>query len=238
MPTPLNCAVEFSEADFIGYGDASAHECLVRRTACICSMERICGIDVLPLNAQHVSILTLTGSPFLGGFTAGQLLAKPDILDDVMRFLWIVSPMHKPGAKARAHFWQRKTPRDKFNETFAPIMRETVDKVVSEILEYVKDSFIDSDEPNGPSGPSYFSEEISIAYELSRYHGFRLDFWRPECPPDKNPLLVPLKIVFQLRKVRRYDQHGTDGLSNRSERLIREALPKIGERFKQQQQQN
>jgi len=222
----MNSAIEFSIADFPGYAEAVARETHVRNTACLGINEVICGLEVRPLTASHVRLLSLIRSPFIHRFSAEQLCAKPDIIADIMRFLWLVSPHFKQGSFARKHWWQRRTARDRFNSDFAPIMKQRLDVVVREILDYVEDSFIDAEE--GDAGKSYFSEDVAIAYELSKFHGYRLDFWHSACPADRNPLQVPLKIVFQLRKVRKSFEHGTDGLANRSDALVQAGLKMIG----------
>jgi hypothetical protein len=231
----MNSAVPFSIADFPGYAESAARERSIRRAACFGLNEQICRRDVRPLCAAHVSLLDLIRSPFLGGFTAEQLCApgdeRPGLDRDILNFLWIISPMYVAGSLARAHWWQRKTPRDRFNQVFAGVLGLPVFEVVSEILAYIEDSFIDAG-AGDPGQKHFFADEIAIALELSKYHGYRFDFWNPTCPPEKNPLLVPLKIVFQLRKARHAIEHGTDGLSNKSDTLIARALPKLGERFR------
>ena len=239
----MNSAVEFSLADFPGYAEQVARERKIRAAACFGLNEIICGFEVKPLCAAHVSLLSLTRSPFLGGFTAEQLCAdggRPGLVQDILTFLWIVSPMYEQGSQASVPVpWWRgwkhapQTARDRFNVAFADVVNLPALDVVREILEYIEDSFIDAED--GESGQkSFFADEISIAYGMSKHHGYRLDFWNPDCPMDKNPLWVPLKIVFQLRKVRHAAEHGTDGLKNKSDKLIAAALPALGERFRNQ----
>jgi hypothetical protein len=233
-----NSAVEFSLADFPGYTEQAARERRIRSAACFGLNEIICGFEVKPLCAKHISYLTLIRSPFLCGFTAEQLCQpgdqRPGLVHDIYNFLWIVSPMYCEGSRARKHWWQRRTARDKFNEAFAPVINKPMVDVVKEILEYVEEAFIDAEEGK-PGQKSFFADEVATACEMSKHHGFRLDFWSASCPAEKNPLLIPLKIVFQLRKVRQAMEHGTDGLENRSDKLIAAALPKLGERFRQNQ---
>jgi hypothetical protein len=230
----MNSAVAFTVADFPGYTDQVARERQIRSAACFGGNEIICGHEVRQLCARHVSLLTLIRSPFLCGYTAEQLAApggeRPGLGNDILTFLWVVSPMYQDGSTARRHWWQRKTARDRFNERFAPVVNLTAMEVVKEILEYIEESFIDSGESD-PGQKSFFADEISIALELAK-NGYRLDFWSKYCPAERNPLLVPLKIVFQLRKARQAAEHGTEGLENKSDRLIAAALPKLGERFR------
>lgn len=257
MPRAFNSAVPFTVADFPGYAECVAREQKIRRAACFGLNEIICGLEVRPLTAAHVSLLTMLRSPFLCGYTAGELVGtaendfldgKPDLANDIMLFLWIVSPMYEAGSKASVPssepYWfipptpPVPTARDRFNDTFAPVLKMSSLQVVREILEYVDEAFIDAGEPDG-TGKSYYTDEVAIAYELSRHHGYRLDFWRADCPPEKNPLNVPLKIVFQLRKVRRHTELGDEaGLTNKSDKLIAAGLPKLGERHREQNRLN
>jgi hypothetical protein len=231
-----NSAVEFSLADFPGYAEQAARERRIRAAACFGLNETICGFEVKPLCAAHVSYLTLIRSPFLSAFTAEQLCdpvaGRPGLLPDILTFLWIVSPQYKEGSKARKSRWQRKTPRDRFNEAFASLVNLPALDVVKEILSYVEESFIDCGEGE-PGAKSFFADEISIALEMAK-HGYRLDFWNKSCPAEKNPLLVPLKIVFQLRKARQAMEHGTEGLENKSDKMIAAGLPALGERLRSQ----
>ena len=250
-----NCAIEFSVADFPGYAEAVAREDSIRGAACLGINEVICGLEVKPMNAMHVRLLTLVRSPFMGKFTVSQLAGtpkedfadgKPDILNDIMLFLWIVSPCYEAKSKASATFPRKRllersgtfqerrngllTARDKFNEAFTPILKQPVDKVVKEILEYVDEAFIDSDESD-ESGKSYYAFEVSIAHEMHKHYGYRIDFWNPLCPVDKNPILVPLKIVFQLRKLRAQIDGGSNAIvTNKSDRLISDGLGKMSNR--------
>ena len=249
-----NCAIEFSIADFPGYAEAVARENAIRGAACLGSNEVICGLEVKPLCAAHVRLLVLVRSPFLGQFTVAQLAGtpgkdfedgKPDILDDIMRFLWIVSPMYETGSRAgtppkrrwfdtRQRFKRRleaaRTPRDKFNTAFSAILKQPVTTVVQEILDYVDEAYTDAEDDGEPGEKSHYAFEISIAHEFAKHYGYRIDFWDSTCPADKNPILVPLKIVFQLRKLRMKADGGESIVTNKSDRLIAAGLEKISAR--------
>ena len=221
----MNSAIEFTIADFPGYAEFVARENLIRGASCLGLNEKICGLEVLPINAAHVRLLALVRSPFMAAYPVKMLCDKPDILGDIMRFLWIVSPQYEQGARTRAHWWQRRTARDKFNAAFAPIMAMRLDKVIQEIMDYVEEAYIDSED--GDSGKSYCAFEVSIAHELHKHYGYRVDFWNHP-PKNQNPLLVPLKLVFQFRKLRAK----TEGIeiANRSDKLVELGLKSIGER--------
>jgi hypothetical protein len=230
----VNCAAPFDVRQCAGYAEAVARENGIRGAACLGVNEVICGIEVKLLCPAHLGLLSIVNYPFHGGYTVEELCGtaankftdgKPDLLTDIMRFLWIVSPQYKTGARTRKHRWQRKTARDKFNEAFAPILKEPVPKVVAEILAYVEEAFIDCDDST-PAAPKLFNAtQISIAAELHEHYGYRIDFWSPDCPPDKNPLLVPLKIIAQLRKYRA--NHAGNPVFNKSDKLVQAALDKM-----------
>lgn len=233
----MNSAVEFSVADFPGYADAVAKENEIRSRACLAINEVICGLEARPLCALHVQLLSLVHSPFLGAYQVEQLMDKPDILADIMRFLWIVSPMYRleappkrPGWLQMRFDWRKvESPRDRFNVAYGPIMKQKLDTVIREILDYVNDSFSDA-ESGEKDGKSYYAFEISIAHELHEHYGYRIDFWNPACPSERNPLFVPLKIVFQLRKLRA--QIAGAASTNKSDRFIELGLAEISKRKK------
>lgn len=275
----MNCARASEHADFPGYAEAVARENKVRGSACLGLNEVICGCEVKPLCPEHLGLLTFIRHPFHGGYTVDQLCgtkekefadAKPDLLADILRFLWIVSPMYKTGSvcgkqplpppfpKRRwfelpRHHRRRivniatryatdceaaKTPRDRFNEAFAPILKLPVHDVVKEILEYFEESFIDIDQKAPRDAKQYNAVQISIASELSENypHSFRVDFWNPACPPEKNPLKVPLKIVAQLRKYRAV-KAGNE-VKNNSEDFIEAGLTAMNEREAKSREEN
>lgn len=227
-----NSASEFSFADVPGYVEAVKKEQHIRGIACLGINETICGFEVKPLTAAHIALLSLVDYPFHGGFNLETLVGtkeknftngKPGLAGDIMLFLWIVSPMYQSGIRGRKHWWQRRTARDKFNEAFSPVLKLPVDSVVREILQYVEEAYVDADMPDQTGIEKIgWAFQISIAVELSTHHGYRVDFWNPDCPPDKNPLHVPLKIITQLRKYRQFCEGGQ--VMNRSDKLLDAAL--------------
>jgi hypothetical protein len=248
----MSGALPFTDADFPGYAEAVAREHLVRSAACLGLNEKICGLEVKPLMAYHVRWLVLNHSPFLLKVSAEVLAEKPDILGDVMKFLWVVSPMFEPGVKCqvasgtwwvssvkwRLRRWLRlENARDKFNRIFAPILKQRIDTVCREILEYVDEAYLDAGEP-GRGDKNYYEFEVSIADELHEHYGYRVDFWREVRVPkwkfwlgpvrDLNPVHVPLKLVFQFRKCR--DQKRGRTVSNSSERFISAGLEAMNAR--------
>ena len=234
--------------DFPGYAEAVARENLIRGAACLGLNEKICGLEVLPLTAFHYRRLIFMRSPFLiKGITPKKLCGtpekkftdgKPDILMDLMNFLWLVSPMYAESSVTtpqwsilkKLQFWkkQKRSKRDEFNTAFAPILKEPVDKVCAEILEYLDEAFVDQEEQISGSDKSYFAFEISIAQEFREHYGFRIDFWNPNCPRELNPLHVPLKLVFQFRKLRSKLNDPKAAVTNKSELFISLGLEKMG----------
>ena len=236
----MNSAVEFSLDDFPGYSEAVAKENEIRSRACLGINEVICGLEVKPLNALHVQLLSLVRSPFLGAYQADDLIQKPDIIQDIIRLMWIVSPMYRQDGPPMRQGWLRRlfcwrkveSPKDRFNEAYGPIVKQNLLTVIQEILDYVGDSFSDA-ESGEHDARSYYAFEVSIAHEMYVSYGYRIDFWNPACPADKNPLLVPLKIVFQLRKLRAQIKDGAKAaITNKSDGLIKSGLAEISNRKK------
>ena len=246
----FNSASEFSFADCPGYAEAVAKENELRGGACLGINETICGCEVKPLNAAHIALLSLVRSPFLNMAAADIWQAVKDSEErraqlqcDILRFLWIVSPQYEQGSRTgtiprRRFFETRKrylrrvesamTARDKFNAAFAPILKQPVDEVLKECCQYVEDAYIDTDDtPPDALQKIGWAFQISIAVELSTHHGYRVDFWNADCPADKNPLFVPLKIVTQLRKYRQW----RDGspVKNRSDKFVQDYLNAMGQ---------
>ena len=231
-------AEAFEEKDFPGFTEAVARENRVRGVACLGLTEIICGMEVLPFCAAHLRLLALARSPFLGKVTAEELccdeLGRAQALNAAMLFLWIVSPFYEHGSQTSPprKWWQRKLPmtqRDKFNTACAVLLQVPIDRLCREILEYVDETFLDAETPRpGGSDTSYCAFEIHLASELHEHYGYRIDFWNASCPPEKNPLRVPLKIVYQLRKARR--KAAGELVSNRSDEIISAALGKASPR--------
>lgn len=242
-------ALPVTDADFPGLAEAVAQENLVRGAACLGINELIGGCEVRPLTAYHIRRLTFAGSPFLAKVTTEQLCADPAndqwLLHHLMLFLWIVSPFYEDSGKTsepppRKRFESKKkyaarcaalqTNRDRFNLAFATILKLPLDQLTREILEYVEESYLDAEDGSPSADPAqYCAFEIQIAQELhSNYsRSYRVDFWNPEIQPSKNPLLVPLKIIFQLRKARL--KAAGENVTNRSQQKISEGLAKLGD---------
>lgn len=221
------------EADFPGYAEAAARENFVRALACMGMPEFICGLPVQALTPWHIRWLALTKSPFLiSGITVEQLATKPGIVDDVINFMWIVSPVFKPGAitsgRLKKILWPSR--RDVFNRRYAGLMELPLDKVCAATLNYVEEAHIDAGENSGGDNRSYYDFHVGIAEEMHECYGFSIAIWRPRhwlarglervglMLPDSTR--VPLKIIFQLRKCRLQRGDPKAVLTNASEKLI------------------
>lgn len=240
---PVNALPGYEE-----YQAAVARENQVRAAAAIGLNETICGLEVAPLNARQLGLLYLTHCPFLGQFTPEMLCgtaandfadARPGLTLDIERTLWILSALFD-GSKitergrweSRRKYQRRQTNRDRFAQEFSKILARATFEIVSRLIEFYQDSFIDAEDGGSPSFKSFYSFEIAIAEELHRHYGYRIDFWHPTCPPEKNPLLVPLKFIFQLRKLRQKKEHGEAArISNRSDKVLMQSLARLNEKM-------
>ena len=217
-------AKNLTPADFPGYAAAAARENLVRAAACLGLPERVCGLDVLPMDIEHVRLFALAGSPFLiRGIDVHGLCQKPGIETDVMTALWIISPRYRPSARARDRFLRSRA--------ILAVMAMPIDQPVKALLDYVDEAYIDAP-PAGDDLKSYFSFEISVAIELSRAFGLPLDFWNKHparrfvrwITGKPSPLKIPLKILFQLRKAQQQMDNSESIMHNQSDKLLADAL--------------
>jgi len=237
----------FSVSDYPAYIEAVARENFIRGSACLGFNENILGYEVKPLTAYHIRWLALVKSPFLVGAPLDALCEKPGILNDILNFLWIVSPMFKPGSLTSKSNWRfRDTQRDKFNKAFSGIMSRKVDEVCQAILDYIEGTYIDADDSGtGGDDKSYFAFEVGIAHELNHHYGLPINFWENHKENwlqrllglNRNlpsPIHVPLKIIFQLRKFRAKWEDPKAIVTNRSEHHLRDALTEINREQRKQ----
>ena len=157
------------------------------------ALESICGVAVLPMSLRHLSILRLTESPFIVG-------GLPTAVD-VARFLWIVSPIHRPISGVK----------DKVAHLLFTWRLRGLDFVssVTAIRAYIDAAMADSPPQGDGNGKAYFSFSASIVDLLGAEYG-----WTPEVVAR-----LPLKATFQLvnRIRRRGDPKAC--LFNRSEKI-------------------
>ncbi len=228
-----------SIADFPGYAEFVARENLVRAAACLGLPERICGVEVEPMNIEHVRLLSLASSPFqMRGISVEQLCQKPGIEVDVTTAMWILSTRWRAGsARAKARFLKSKS--------MLALMRLPIDQPVAALLKYVDDAYIDCPPGDGEM-KSYFAFEIAVAVEMARAFQLPLDFWNKHpvrqfirwLTGKPSPTRIPLKILFQLRKVQRQMDAPNAIMHNASDKLLADGLAEMNKRDRQQVELN
>ena len=177
------------------------------------------------LQCDILRFLWIVSPQYQQGSKCSEIIPKPEM---PKRKSFELPKKHRSRCAKIQADWEAKviaamTPRDKFNAAFAPILKQPVDEVLKECCQYVEDAYIDTDDtPPDALQKIGWAFQISIAVELSTHHGYRVDFWNADCPADKNPLFVPLKIVTQLRKYRQW----RDGspVKNRSDKFVQAYL--------------
>lgn len=223
--------IELKPGDFAGYEAAVAHENLVRAAACLGLTETVCGMEVLPMNIEHVRFLALADSPFLiRGISPEIICLRPKIDAEIVQALWIISPRFKAGnIRARNKFLRSKMVK---RSRLAPLIGR-----IESVAKYVEDAYIDNP-PLPPSNKSYFAYEIGVAVEMSRAFGLPIDFWNKHplrqfmrwITGKPSPLKIPLKIVFQIRKAQRQMDVPNAILHNASDKLLADGLAALNER--------
>lgn len=164
--------------------------------ACAFGVERefICGMTVLPLAIWHVMVLDAIQSPFVGR-------SERCRVEDIVNFLWIVSPHYRPNAMDRKWFWLTRCRKLKASEA------------VKAIVAYVSEAFAD-----GPSasndGASYYSAAAALVDLIASQYGWS----------EQEILRTPLKRCFQYRKAIRYRLQPQEPQGNRSDGIIQSWL--------------
>jgi hypothetical protein len=206
--------VEFNR-DCPGYAEAARREDEIRALPFLGLDELICGLPAKPLTLRKVQWLSMVKSPFLSKLPAKSLIEKAQIADDVIMFLWIISPQFKPGNKKA----QRK-----FVKTYKHLMDKNALEICEEIVEYVEESFLDSGEStNEGDQRSYYSATALIISFFHANYGMPIDVWENslwrnlyrKITGQLNVFDVPLKIVFQLIRVHQKNQNPEMILHNR-----------------------
>lgn len=153
-----------------GYAEAVARERFLRAASFVVDREFIHGVRVLPLSIWHVMALDTIGSPFVtkaDGVTA----------EDVLNFLWIVSPKYNSNRLDRRWFWLTQVRRLDAAET------------IKAIVDYVSEAYGDAP-GGGSSGPSYYSNAAGLVDALASAYGWS----------EAEILRLPLKRAFQYSK--------------------------------------
>ena len=196
--------------DCPGYAEAARREDEIRAVPFLGIEERIAGLPAQPLTLRKVQWLTMTKSPFLLRVTSDDLIYKPDLCNDIVTFLWIISPKFMPGNKRN---------KKQFNKKYLPLVLSLeAPLVVREILEYVDESFLDAGEA-GQDQRSYYCTAASLVGFFHRNYGLQIDVWENhwarriirKLTGQPNIMDIPLKIAFQL--IRSHQQSESPGAS-------------------------
>lgn len=182
-----------------GYAEAVRREEELRAVPFLGVGERVAGLPVAPLTLRRVQWLTLVRSPFLTRLTADVLLTKPDIADDIVLFLWIVSPGFEAG-NDRA--------KKRFYKTHGEVMAAEALKVIQELLDYVAEAFLDAgcETLDDRNARSYYAEAAGLVVFFHHNFGLQIDVWENsrwrnlvrKLTGQPNVLDIPLRLAFQL----------------------------------------
>lgn len=158
------------------YAQAVAQEKFLRAAAFVVETERLCGINVLPLNLWHVMALDTIGSPFVDRWDR---ITK----DDVWRFLWLLSPKYRDSRLARWWFYHRDV-----HSLVAT--KEILMQTAAKILDFVDEAYADAPGVSGKSRVSYYAAAAGLVDLIASAYGW----------PEKDILRLPLKRSFQYQK--------------------------------------
>ena len=219
--------------DIPGYAEKVRREEEIRAIAFLGIPETIGGLPVAALTLRRVQWLSMMQSPFLRTVPVAVLLEKPDIATDIIGFLWVVSPLFRAGDARR---------RQRFNKKYAAILKQPAEKVLTEIMEYVEEAFLDSGEKDlSGDQRSYYSSAASIVGFFHRHYGLPLDCWQNDpvrnwyrrITGQVNPLDLPLKLAFQLIRVHQRSVNPELKFTNRlSEPVIKNHFAELNKQFK------
>jgi len=193
-------AVEFHR-DVPGYAEAARREEDIRAVPFLGLDERIAGLPAASLTLRRVQWLTMVRSPFLLKVGTSTLLDKPNLAADIILFLWIVSPKFEAG---------NERAKKRFYKSHGGVMKQDAVKVVTEILEYVEEAFLDAAERDRTDDPrSYYSTAAGLVGFFHQHYGLQVDVWENSwarrmarlLTGQPNVLDIPLKIAFQLIRV-------------------------------------
>ena len=161
------------------YQSLVAKQDLIRAVAFLGLREKICGI----------AWFEVIESPFLG-FKEWE---PARVGTDIAAFFKVVSPFH-PARKMLDSLRQKKF--------MHAVGRLDAGNAISEIREFVSESFMDAPAGSGKNGESYYSSAAAIAHRLCKnYSGLS-----PDSAVD-----VPLKVAFQLLKILRAEEQAAVG---------------------------
>ncbi len=164
------------------YREAVSRERFIRACAFLPINERICGVEVIPLNLDAFLRLTVATSPFLyDGITAEQLLklSRPVLRWHIRNFFWLTHPQWQPDS-----IWHKWCSHIRAANLDIPT-------AVASILEYIEEVFGKSAQNKSANQKSYYSFYASMVNTFAMRYG-----WTAEYVGSK-----PLKQLFQLKNI-------------------------------------
>ena len=202
--------------DIPEYADAVSRESVIRDASYLDLTETVCGFELLPMTLRHYITLRTAGNPILnGGFPSP---------DEMVSFLWILSPDYTPGIRAARRFvrrclmfippslpWLRTSRAMARWELRARKVAIEFNDVLIGCRKYAVETFIDSP-PGTVTGYTkrYYSDATAICAMLAREYGWR----------ESDILNMPMKRIHQyLTELRRTNRPG-DPLGNPSDKEL------------------
>ncbi len=190
--------------DILGpdYRQALDREELIRSAAFLGVTELIGGVEVMPLTLEHLCRLQCVGSPFVSGGTP--------LPQDVVLFLWAVSPDYDPKSRWRRYWFCRS------------VRKLNYAKAVEAINEYLNEAFEDApaEQSLGFTAP-YWSSYASIVALLAGEFGWT----------ERAITQMPLKRIWQYVRIAKKRLNPQETFTNKhSERVRRLCLDRINSR--------
>ena len=161
-----------------GLKEAVEKERLIRDLPLLGDLELICGVDVQPMTLRHFVTLDVLGSPIIND--------EPYDIDDLLLFLWVISPAYKPGARWRRMLWELRC-RLKLRK------RLWLD-ICSAVNAYVSDTWLDA--PGHEETTSGGVPPCSVAGYMVHYFAWHYKGWTPDVV-----LNTPIKVLNQCQKL-------------------------------------
>ena len=232
-------AVQLTTDDFPGYAAAVQRENLVRAAACLGMTERVCGVEAVALTSRRVRLLAMANSPFLArGVSVHQFCTLPNIGAHIVTFLWAVSTRYAAGNTRK---------RLRFIKRHRPLLKRPIDELISGILDYIGEAYLDA--PESEESKSFFAFEASIVISMHHLYGLPIDFWEDSgtifgrvrrayrrLTGKISPLDVPLKIYWQLQKAEHQYGNPKATMSNPSDKFIADGLSELNKRQRRERE--
>lgn len=205
--------------DCPGYAEAARRERELRDVPFLGLPETVGGVDCAALTLRRLMWLQLIKSPFLYDIPTETLCEKPGIENDVVAFLWIVSPEFAPGNERR-----KKQCYKRMGKT---VLALPIGKAIAEIKEYLDEAWMDA--PEGRGERSFYSAGASLTVFFAKHFGLGLDVWENSrwrnllrrLTGQPNPLDIPLRICWQLQRAHANSQHSTTWTNKLSDAALK-----------------